>query len=69
MKDVVDLSPMSHEVLEFSFMGKAFCMDHAVVHISREDASFNLGSEFCVNHGLECGWRISHPEEHNEWFE
>jgi hypothetical protein len=50
-------------------MREAFCVDHAIIHISREDAGLDLGPELGVDHSLECSQRVGHPKEHDEGFE
>jgi hypothetical protein len=62
----VDLSSVTHEMLEFRFMGKVFGVNHPVIHVAQEGARFNFWAEFCINHGLERGGRIGHSEEHDE---
>jgi hypothetical protein len=64
----MNLSSVSREMLRFSFMGESFYMDHPIVHVPQEDASLHFWSEFCIDHGLEHGGRVCHPEEHDKWL-
>jgi hypothetical protein len=55
MEDVVDLLSVSCKVLGLGFMWKSLRVNYAVVHIPREDASFDFWSELGIDHGLKRG--------------
>ena len=48
------------------FLG--FGGEEHVVHIDNHDSFFDHIFENFVHHGLECGRRITHAEEHYCWF-
>jgi hypothetical protein len=59
---------MSHKVLGFSFVGESFRVDHTIIYVPRENASFHFQLEIRIDHSLKCGGQIHHSEEHDEWL-
>ena len=44
-------------------------VDQQVIHVNYQPALHNIISKKIIHEDLESGWQVTHPKEHNIWFE
>jgi hypothetical protein len=59
---------MSCKVLRLSLVGESLRVNYTIVHVSGEDASFDLWLELHIDYSLKRSRRIGHAEEYDKWL-